>query len=385
MKYFEFTFRTQPCTETVNDVLAAILGEVGFESFVECEGGLTAYIQQTLCDENAIKIAIAEFPLPDTDITYTYTEAEDKDWNEEWEKNFFQPIIIGNRCVLHSTFHQDVPKAEYDIVINPQMAFGTGHHETTSLIIEELLDSELKDKSLLDMGCGTSILAILARMRGARPCTAIDIDEWCVRNSIENIELNHVDDIAVSEGDASSLVGKGPFDVIIANINRNILLNDMKQYVACMHTNSELYMSGFYIDDIAAIREEAEKNGLTFVHYKEKNRFLGQSDAVEKINEARAFMKRNIDNPMSVESIAQSLNVSYSWFRSTFKSYTGVSPAQYQLHLRYLRAKELLSTSRLSISEIAYALNFETVSQFSTFFTKKEGLSPSKFRRQSQQ
>jgi len=111
MKYFEFTFRTQPCTETVNDVLAAILGEVGFESFVECEGGLTAYIQQTLCDENAIKIAITEFPLPDTDITYTYTEAEDKDWNEEWEKNFFQPIIIGNRCVIHSTFHQDVPKA----------------------------------------------------------------------------------------------------------------------------------------------------------------------------------------------------------------------------------------------------------------------------------
>ena len=203
----------------------------------------------------------------------TYEQIEIPAENLEWEKNFFQPIIIGNRCVIHSTFHQDVPKAEYDIVINPQMAFGTGHHETTSLIIEELLDSELKDKSLLDMGCGTSILAILARMRGARPCTAIDIDEWCVRNSIENIELNHVDDIAVSQGDASSLTGKGPFDVIIANINRNILLNDMKQYVTCMHTNSELYMSGFYVDDIAAIREEAEKNGLTFVHYKEKNRW----------------------------------------------------------------------------------------------------------------
>ena len=133
--------------------------------------------------------------------------------------------MIDNRCVIHSTFHKDVPQATYDIVINPQMAFGTGHHETTSLIIGELLDNELKDKSLLDMGCGTSILAILARMRGARPCIAIDIDEWCVRNSIENIELNHVDDIAVSQGDASSLVGKGPFDIIIANINRNILLN----------------------------------------------------------------------------------------------------------------------------------------------------------------
>lgn len=259
MKYFEFSFQTHPCTETVNDVLAAVLGEAGFESFVESKGGLTAYIQQSLCDETVIKNAIDEFPIPDTEITYTYIEAEDKDWNEEWEKNFFQPIIIGNRCVIHSTFHQDVPKAEYDIVINPQMAFGTGHHETTSLIIEELLDNELNNKSLLDMGCGTSILAILARMRGARPCTAIDIDEWCVRNSIENIGLNHVDDIVVSQGDASSLTGKGPFDVIIANINRNILLNDMKQYVACMHTDSEIYMSGFYVDDIDSIREEAGK------------------------------------------------------------------------------------------------------------------------------
>ena len=275
MNYYELTFTyTSPIeTAIINDVLAAELGEIGFESFAENENGLQGYISDQLYNVKGLQDKLAEFPLENVDIHFTETLVESKDWNEEWEKNFFQPIIIGNRCVIHSTFHQDVPKAEYDIVINPQMAFGTGHHETTSLIIEELLDSELKDKSLLDMGCGTSILAILARMRGARPCTAIDIDEWCVRNSIENIELNHVDDIAVSEGDASSLVGKGPFDVIIANINRNILLNDMKQYVACMHTNSELYMSGFYIDDIAAIREEAEKNGLTFVHYKEKNRW----------------------------------------------------------------------------------------------------------------
>lgn len=273
MKYFEFTFDTHPCTETVNDVLAAVLGEAGFESFVGREGGLTAYIQQSLYNEETLKTELANFPIPDTEITYVFTEAEDKNWNEEWEKNFFQPIVIGNRCVIHSTFHQDVPKAEYDIVINPQMAFGTGHHETTSLIIGELLDSELTGKSLLDMGCGTSILAILARMRGAQPCTAIDIDEWCVRNSIENIELNGVTDIAVSQGDASALAGKGPFDVVIANINRNILLNDMKQYAACMHPGSELYMSGFYVDDIPVIRQEAEKNGFTFVHHQEKNRW----------------------------------------------------------------------------------------------------------------
>lgn len=273
MKYLEFTFRSIPCTEIANDVLSAVLGEVGFESFVEQADGISAYIQMNLYKEAALKEALADFPLPDTKIEYNYQEAEDKDWNEEWEKNFFQPIVIGDRCVIHSTFHKDVPHAQYDIVINPQMAFGTGHHETTSLIISELLDSDLQGKSLLDMGCGTSILAILARMRGAAPCTAIDIDEWCVRNSIENIALNNVDDIAVFQGDASSLEGKGPFDIVIANINRNILLNDMKQYVRCMHPGSELYMSGFYVDDIPVIQAEAERNGLQFLHQREKNRW----------------------------------------------------------------------------------------------------------------
>ena len=273
MKYLEFAFHTTPCTEVINDVLSAVLGEVGFESFVEQADGIAAYIQKDLYSENALKEALANFPLPDTQVEYIYQEAEDKDWNEEWEKNFFQPIIIGDRCVIHSTFHHDIPQVEYDIVINPQMAFGTGHHETTSLIIGELLDNNLQGKSLLDMGCGTSILAILARMRGAVSCTAIDIDEWCVRNSLENIELNGVDRISVFQGDASALKGKGPFDVIIANINRNILLNDMKQYVSCMHPGSELYMSGFYVDDIPVIQAEAERNGLHFVHHKEKNRW----------------------------------------------------------------------------------------------------------------
>lgn len=273
MKYLEFTFRTIPCTETANDVLSAVLGEAGFESFIEQTDGIAAYIQKQLFNEDSLQTALAEFPMLGTQVEYSYQEAEDKDWNEEWEKNFFQPIIIDDRCVIHSTFHRDIPKAEYDIVINPQMAFGTGHHETTSLIIGELLNGNLQGKSLLDMGCGTSILAILARMRGAAPCTAIDIDEWCVRNSLENIELNHVDDITVFQGDASSLADKGPFDVIIANINRNILLNDMKHYVSRMHSGSELYMSGFYVDDIPVIQAEAERNGLSFVHQQEKNRW----------------------------------------------------------------------------------------------------------------
>lgn len=274
MKYLEFNFQTTPCSETANDLLAGLLGEAGFESFVEQENGLAAYIQKDLYDEAALKQALADFPMPDTQVTYTFAEAEDKDWNEEWEKNFFQPIVIGNRCVIHSTFHHDVPQADYDVVINPQMAFGTGHHETTSLVIGELLDAPLAGKRVLDMGCGTSILAILARMRGAAACTAIDIDDWCVRNSLENIELNHVDNIQVFQGDASSLEQVGPFDVVIANINRNILLQDMKHYVARMVPGARLYMSGFYIDDIPVIRAEAERNGLTFAGHQEKNRWV---------------------------------------------------------------------------------------------------------------
>lgn len=271
MKYFEVTFSANPCNETITDILSALMAEVGFESFVECKGGMQAYIQQSLFDEEALKSIIADFPIQDTDITYTITEPEDKDWNEEWEKNFFQPIVTEDRCVIHSTFHKDYPKAEYDIVINPQMAFGTGHHETTSSILGELLDADLKGKSVLDMGCGTSILAILASMRGADSVTAIDIDDWCVNNSRDNIALNNINNITVELGDASLLKGRKPFDVIIANINRNILLNDMAAYTACMHKGSEIYMSGFYIQDIDAIRSKGESLGLRFVHYREKN------------------------------------------------------------------------------------------------------------------
>ena len=271
MKYFEVTFTTAPCNETVNDVVSALAGEIGFESFVEWENGVQAYVQQSLFDEESLKEMIANFPLPDTQIAYEIKEAEDKDWNEEWEKNFFQPIVIGDRCCIHSTFHKNTPKTEYEILINPQMAFGTGHHETTSSIICELLDADLEGKSVLDMGCGTSILAILASMRGADPVTAIDIDDWCVNNSRDNIELNNIHNIKVELGDAALLEGREPFDVIIANINRNILLADMDRYAACMHPGSELFMSGFYVQDIPAIREKAESLGMTFVHHREKN------------------------------------------------------------------------------------------------------------------
>ena len=270
MKYLEVTFTTHPCNETVNDVVSALAGEIGFESFVECEAGVQAYIQQTLFDEEALKEMIASFPLPDTTVKYTIKEAEDKNWNEEWEKNFFQPIVIGDRCCIHSTFHKDTPKTEYEILINPQMAFGTGHHETTSSIISELLEADLKGKSVLDMGCGTSILAILASMRGANPVTAIDIDDWCVNNSKDNIALNHIHNITVELGDANLLKGRKPFDVIIANINRNILLADLPSFVSVMHAGSQMILSGFYVEDIPLLVQKAKSLGLSYLNHTEK-------------------------------------------------------------------------------------------------------------------
>ena len=271
MRYIEVTFKTTPCNSTVNDLLCAFLGEIGYESFVEESDGIKGYVQQPTFDEDALNVAITSLPVEDASISYEVQLMEDKNWNEEWEKNFFQPIVIDNRCVIHSTFHKDVPKAEVEILINPQMAFGTGHHETTSLILGELLDANLENKSVLDMGCGTSILAILAAMKGAKPITAIDIDTWCVENSKENIALNNVENISVELGDANLLKGRAAFDVIIANINRNILLNDLASYKACMHKVSEIYMSGFYVSDVAIIREKAESLGLTFTQQKEKN------------------------------------------------------------------------------------------------------------------
>ena len=268
MKYLEVTFTVTPTSETANDIIAALAAELGFESFVESPQGTIGYVPAHLFDEQALTDALTDFPMPDTHITFTSCEMEDKNWNEEWEKNFFEPIVVDSRCVIHSTFHKDYPKADFDIIINPQMAFGTGHHQTTRLIISYLLDIDLQDKTVLDMGCGTSILAILASMRGAKTLTAIDIDEWCVNNSIDNLALNHINNIKVFQGDASSLASEGPFDIIIANINRNILLADMQYYVARMNEGAEIYFSGFYESDLPLIQAEAERLGLRYLSHR---------------------------------------------------------------------------------------------------------------------
>ena len=268
MQYLEVTFTVSPISETANDIIAALAAELGFESFVESEQGTIGYVPISQYDEQALSEALADFPMPDTKVAFTTCEMEDKNWNEEWEKHFFEPIVVDSRCVIHSTFHKDYPKADFDIIINPQMAFGTGHHQTTRLIISYLLDIELGGKTVLDMGCGTSILAILASMRGAKALTAIDIDEWCVNNSIDNLALNGIDNIKVFQGDASSLASEGPFDVIIANINRNILLADMQYYVARMNQGGEIYFSGFYESDLPMIQTEAERLGLRYISHR---------------------------------------------------------------------------------------------------------------------
>ena len=268
MQYLEVTFTVNPVSETANDIIAALAAELGFESFVESEQGTIGYVPINQYDEQALNEALADFPMPDTKVTFTTCEMEDKNWNEEWEKHFFEPIVVDSRCVIHSTFHKDYPKADFDIIINPQMAFGTGHHQTTRLIISYLLDIELNGKTVLDMGCGTSILAILASMRGAKALTAIDIDEWCVNNSIDNLALNNISNIKVFQGDASSLTSEGPFDVIIANINRNILLADMQYYVARMNQGGEIYFSGFYESDLPMIQAEAERLGLRYISHR---------------------------------------------------------------------------------------------------------------------
>jgi len=268
---FEIENELSFCT-MISEVLTAELADCGCEAFEEFNGtALVAYCQKSLYSEENVKQILTNFPIEGATISFKCKDIKDQDWNEEWEKNFFQPIVIGKECAIHSTFHKNIPPVTYDIIINPQMAFGTGHHETTSLILAELLKADLKGKRVLDMGCGTSILAILASMRGANDLVAIDIDEWCIRNSKENFKLNEITNIDVHEGDASLLAKMGTFDIVIANINRNILLADMPAYAKCLKAGSDLWISGFYTEDIACLKEKAESLGLTYLYHHSKN------------------------------------------------------------------------------------------------------------------
>ena len=274
MNYLELKITITPNTEVTRDVISALLAEIGFESFVGTKTGLSAYIAEKSFSEEAVEDVLKNIPLPDIDIKYEIEFIKSRDWNEEWEKNFFQPIVIQNQVIIHSSFHKDIPPYPYDILIDPKMAFGTGHHSTTSMMVSFLLEQNLEDKSVLDMGCGTAVLAILAHKKGAKPVTAIDNDEWAYKNSLENIRINHASGIQVKLGDAS-LLGKERYDFIFANINRNILLNDIPAYAACMNpAGASLFISGFYKEDLAFISEVCQQHSLKLAGYKEDNRWV---------------------------------------------------------------------------------------------------------------
>jgi ribosomal protein L11 methyltransferase len=257
--------------QTAIDILVAELGQVGFESFTENPDGVEAYIQKA--DWNASLLDDIQI-LQSEEVTFSYDvkEIEQVNWNEEWEKNF-EPIVVADQVSIRAPFHEN-PGLKYDIVIEPKMSFGTGHHETTHLMIQHLMELDLQGKKVLDMGCGTGILAIFAEMKGAAALDAIDIDNWCYENSLENVERNNCHHISVFEGDAS-LLKSDVYDVIIANINRNILLKDMSVYADSLKENGILLLSGFYTEDIEKINESAESNGLKQDKKLTRNNWVG--------------------------------------------------------------------------------------------------------------
>jgi ribosomal protein L11 methyltransferase len=267
--YLGYHFTIEP-KELGSEILIAELGELPFESFVESEFGITAYIQKQLWYETILEDVFL-LNSPQFTISYVVEEIEQVNWNEEWEKNF-EPIDVDGKCHVRAPFHPKT-NAEFDIIIEPKMSFGTGHHETTHMMIQHLLEMDVTGMKTLDMGCGTAILAILAEMKGAQPIDAIDIDNWCYLNSIENVERNHCHHITVYEGDAALLKGK-KYDLIIANINRNILLNDMQSYVDCLLPNGTLLLSGFYEEDIPFIDASCTEKGLFYVKKFERNNWV---------------------------------------------------------------------------------------------------------------
>lgn len=283
MKYYEVTFSISPASEMASDILGALLADEGFEAFESIDTGLVSWVQQSLYSEDGVRRAIETFPLQGVSVSYTMKEAPYENWNVQWEQEGFQPIVIRDGdnmdgpvlIVIHDTVHMDVPDAKYDIKINPCQAFGTGSHETTRMILRQLLTMPMQGRFVVDAGTGTGILSILCHKLGASGVLAYDIDEWSVRNAKENLLLNGIDEgveivlgdssvIAMPKNDEAIIVG-GTMDspsLIIANINRNILLADIPRFADCLNAGGELLLSGFYTADIPLITDRAGEYGL---------------------------------------------------------------------------------------------------------------------------
>ena len=264
--FIEYQFKVQP-KQPATDILIAELGELGFESFLETKEGLLAYIKKTDWNSDSLE-QVTALQNPQFRIRFESSEIDQQNWNAEWEANF-EPIVLGRHCAVRAPFHQK-PQVKYDIVIAPKMSFGTGHHETTHMMLQFVLKNNMSGKQVLDMGCGTAVLAILAAMKGATSVHAIDMDHWSYLNALENTKLNGQEHIEVKEGKVEQLAGF-QYDVILANINRNTLLNDIPVYAEHLKKGGTLILSGFYRSDLPAISEKCASSGLSFQENLENN------------------------------------------------------------------------------------------------------------------
>lgn len=272
MEYKKITIGIVPFQEWLRDILTSQFAEIGFDSFVDTASGFEAYIPSPQCDKGKLNAVLDEFS-EDFSFDVKSETIADQNWNEEWEKNYFKPLVVANKCVVRAPFHTEFPKLEYEIVIEPNMAFGTGNHETTTMMLEYILETDFRNKKVLDMGCGTGILGILASMKGAETVSAIDIDKWSYEGTLENAQLNFIKNLVVNLGDASLLTNQ-KYDVIFANIQRNVLLNDMPAYNKVLNNGGMIIMSGFYSEDITPIKEKAESMGLKDAGFKEINKWV---------------------------------------------------------------------------------------------------------------
>ena len=287
MKYFEVDFQLSPLSQDACDILAALTADAGFESFEETQHGIRGYVQQPLLDRQALEDIVNNFPIMGTNIIYTINKAEDKDWNEQWEQEGFEPIIVGNnRLAIHDGRHLPSQPADISVEIDARLAFGTGTHETTQMICEWMLDMPMKDLRVMDAGCGTGILGIVALKLKANHVTAYDIDEWSSDNTCHNAVINRVDNqLSVYCGDASLLDSKtADYDLVLANINRNILLNDMPRFCQIMKQDAKLILSGFYTEDIPLLEARGKELGLTLTGAKNRDKWA--SIIMQRVNNA---------------------------------------------------------------------------------------------------
>ena len=287
MKYFEVDFQLSPLSQDACDILAALTADAGFESFEETQHGIRGYVQQPLLDRQALEDIVNNFPIMGTNIIYTINKAEDKDWNEQWEQEGFEPIIVGNnRLAIHDGRHLPSQPADISVEIDARLAFGTGTHETTQMICEWMLDMPMKDLRVMDAGCGTGILGIVALKLKANHVTAYDIDEWSSDNTCHNAVINRVDSqLSVYCGDASLLDSKtADYDLVLANINRNILLNDMPRFCQIMKQDAKLILSGFYTEDIPLLEARGKELGLTLTCAKNRDKWA--SIIMQRVNNA---------------------------------------------------------------------------------------------------